>query len=245
MKIRDVMTAEVATVSPETTLRDVAQVLIERRISGLPVVTDDGTCIGVISEADLIVKEAGRPASRRRALDWIIGESLDPERQRRHAATTAREAMSSPVLTVDADRPLRDAADKMVASHVNRLPVVDSGRLVGIVTRADLVRAYLHMDEEIEKVIRDDVLRHTMWLDPSRFRIDVHEGHVRISGTVDRRSTATIVTKLVGLVDGVADVTSDLRWDLDDSKFEPTGSGEAEPGAASVASRERPRPNHR
>lgn len=245
MKIRDVMTDAVATVSPETTLHEVAQVLTDRRVSGLPVVTDDGMCVGVISEADLIVKQAGRQTSRRRPLDWILGESPDPEQQRRRAATTAREAMSSPVFTVEADRPLRDAADRMVASHVNRLPVVDNGRLVGIVTRADLVRAYLHMDEEIEHAIRDDLLDHTMWLDPSRFQINVSEGHVTIRGIVDRRSTATIVAKLIGLLDGVAEVTSDLTWELDDSKFEPATAGEREPGAASIASRERPRANHR
>lgn len=245
MKIRDVMTDAVATVSPEATLHEVAQVLTDRRVSGLPVVTDDGTCIGVISEADLVLKQAGQSTSRRRPLDWILGESPDPEQQRRRAATIAREAMSSPVVTVEADRPLRDAADRMVASHVNRLPVVDNGRLVGIVTRADLVRAYLHMDEEIEHAIRDDLLDHTMWLNPSRFQIKVREGHVTIRGTVDRRSTATIIAKLIGLLDGVAAVTSDLTWELDDSKFEPPMDGEREPGAASMASRERPRSSHR
>ncbi len=245
MKVRDVMTQKVESVSPETTLRDVAKRLTERHVSGLPVVTDDGTCIGVVSERDLIVKEAGRPESRPSPLDWILGESPDPERQRRRAAMTAREAMSSPVFSVEADRPLRDAADRMIASGVKRLPVLDAGRLVGIVTRSDLVRAYLHMDEEIEETIRGEVLRHTMWLDPSRFRIRVEEGHVTIRGNVDRRSTATIVTKLIGLVDGVADVTSDLTWDLDDSRLEPSTSDEREPGAASVASRERPRASHR
>lgn len=245
MKVRDVMTSSVVTVTPDTTLQEVARLLTERRVSGVPVVRPDGTCIGVISEADLIVKERGRPVGRRGPLDWLLGESVDPEVQRRRAATQAEDAMSSPVVTVEADRPLREAADLMIDRRVNRLPVVVEDRIVGIVTRADLVRAYLRLDAEIEQVIREEILRHTMWLDPALFTIDVREGIVDIRGRVDRRSTATILAKLIGLVDGVAVVHSALRWDLDDSKMEPSGSSEREPGAASVAARDHPRPMHR
>ena len=245
MKVRDVMTTNVVSVGPDTTLQEVARLLTERRVSGAPVVRPDGTCIGVISEADLIVKERSHPVSRRGPLDWLMGDSIDPDERRRRAATQAEDAMSSPVITVEADRPLRDAADLMIERRVNRLPVVVEDRIVGIVTRADLVRAYLRVDAEIEQVIRDDILRRTMWLDPALFQVAVEEGIVDIRGRVDRRSTATILTKLIGLVDGVVAVRGALRWDLDDSKLEPSGASEREPGAASVAARDHPRPMHR
>lgn len=245
MKVRDVMTAGVISVAPETSLRELARLLNEHQISGVPVVDGDGACVGVISEADLLAKQVGRPQSRHHPLDWILGERSDPEELRRRAATTAGQAMSAPVITIDADRPLREAAALMVDRRVNRLPVLSGGTLVGMITRADLVRAYLHLDDEIERVVRDDVLRHTMWLDPDEFEIEAHEGIVRIAGTVDRRSTAGIIERLIGLTDGVTAVRADFDWELDDTTFEPAADFEPEPGAASTISREHPRPMHR
>lgn len=243
MKIRDVMTADVITVGPETSLHEVARLLSERRISGLPVVDTQGRLIGVVSEADVLVKELGHPEPRH-PLEWLLGDRHEAEEMRRRAARTAREAMTSPAIGIQPDRPLRIAADLMVKHRINRLPVIDDGRLVGIVTRADLVRAYLHLDEEIARTIRDEILAHTMWLDPSAFGIEVHEGLVKISGTVDRRSTARILQKLIGLVDGVAGVESHLAWRLDDEDL-PASEGEREPGAASITARERPPAMHR
>lgn len=245
MKVRDVMTRSVISVPPETSLRDVARLLTDNLISGVPVVDESGAILGVLSETDLLVKQVSRPVSRRMPLEWIIGERHDPEELRRHAATTAGEAMTSPVVTIDAERPLREAASMMIDRSVNRLPVTSDGQLVGIVTRADLVRAYLRLDDEILHAVNEEVIRRTMWLDPGAFGIEVHEGVVRIDGTVDRRSTARILTKLIGLVDGVAHVESSLTWELDDTGLEPGGDLEHEPGAASTSSRERPQPMHR
>jgi len=245
MKVRDRMTHGVISVTPETRLRDIARLLSEHHISGVPVVDAEGTCIGVVSEADLLVKLLSRPQSRRLPLDWILGERHDPEELRRRAATTAGQAMSAPAVTIEADRPLREAAGLMVDRGVNRLPVLSGGALVGMITRADLVRAYLQLDDEIARTVRNDLLRRTMWLDPGDFEIGVREGVVRIAGTVDRRSTAGIVERLIGLVDGVTEVQAAVEWELDDTTFEPPIEGEREPGAASVISREQPQPLHR
>jgi len=235
------MTSEVVSVAPATRLKDLAQLLSERRISGVPVV-DEGTLIGVVSEADVLAKEVGRPLSRRMPLDWIFGERPSPWEQRRRAATTVAQAMTTPAITVDADRPLREAAALMVDRGVNRLPVIEAGRLVGIVTRADLVRAYLRRDEQILRTVRDDVIGHTMWLDPNELRVEVREGMVRLAGTVDRRSTATILEKIIRLVEGVDGVANDLTWEFDDRKVTPTE--DREPGAASLTARNRPRALH-
>lgn len=244
MKVRDVMTREVITVRPSLRLKEFARLLSERRISGVPVV-EEGAVVGVVSEADLLAKQLGRPVSWRSPLDWIFGQRPTPDELRRRSARTVQQAMSFPAITIDADRPLPEAAAVMVEHGINRLPVTDDGRLIGIVTRADFVRAYLRRDEEILHAIRDKVIRRTMWLDPDDLRVEVREGLVRISGTVDRRSTATILEKLIGVVDGVDGVESYLTWQFDDSAVEPSAESESEPGAASLVARERPRPLHR
>lgn len=244
MQVRDVMTADVLSVTRDTPLREVARLLHERSISGLPVV-EDGACIGVVSEADLLVKQAGRPVSDRMPFEWLFGDQPDPEGLRRRAAATAGEAMSAPPVTISPDRPLREAASTMVDRKVNRLPVVEDGKLVGILTRADLVEAYLRQDEEIVRSIREDVLRRTMWLDPDAFEVEVRDGRVRIEGKVDRRSTAGIIERIIGLTDGVVELQSEIRWDADDSTYEAPGRSERVPGAASLTARERPRPSHR
>jgi CBS domain-containing protein len=245
MKVRDVMTIGVVTAAPDTPLREVARLLHEHAISGIPVVGVDGAVAGVVSEGDLLAKHVARPVARRLPLDWFLGGQHDPEEMRRRAAVTAAEAMSSPAITIGPDRPLREAAATMVDRRVNRLPVIVEGKLVGIVTRADLVEAYLRQDEEIARSIREDLLRGTMWLDPDAFDVSVGEGAVRIEGTVDRRSTARIVERLIGLTDGVVALRSELRWEIDDSTFGPPTESERDPAAASVTARERPRPVHR
>jgi CBS domain-containing protein len=239
MNVRDVMTSEVTTVTPETRLRDLAQLLTERQISGAPVVDPDGSIVGVISEADLLAKQLSRPLSRRLPLEWILGERHDADELRRRAATVVGEAMSTPAVTIEADRPVREAATLMVDRNVNRLPVISDGQLVGIVTRSDMVRAYLRLDADILHAVREKVLRKTMWLDPGAFDLDVREGVVRIAGVVDRRTTAGIIERLIGITDGVNEVQGALEWDWDDTLVE-AAENEHEPGAASVAARERP-----
>lgn len=245
MKIRHVMTREVISVAPETPLRDVARLLGEHQISGVPVVDADGACIGVVSEADLLVKQLNRQQPTRLSLEWFLSAPPDLGELRRRTAITAAEAMTAPALTIEADRPLREAAALMVDRGVNRLPVVSGTALVGMVTRADLVRAYLGSDDEIARAVREDLLRHTMWLDPADFDVRVREGVVSIAGRVDRRSTAGIVGRLIGLIEGVAEVRDAMTWQLDDTTWEPPGEPEREPGAASIARRDQPQPTHR
>jgi CBS domain-containing protein len=109
----------------------------------------------------------------------------------------------------------------MTARGVNRLPVVDEGRLVGIVTRADLVRAYVRSDEELAGTIRDDVLLRILWLDPAQFTVRVVDGVASIGGRVERRSTAEMVERAVAMVPGIVDVEANLSWAMDDSRDEP------------------------
>jgi CBS domain-containing protein len=217
MEVRDVMSRGVISVRPETPLKDVARIMVERGISGVPVVDDEGAVLGVVSEADFVIKERGTEGIHRRLLARFIGDSERTELEfAKVVAEHAGSAMSTPAITIDADAPLREAAALMVDRSINRLPVVEEGRLVGIVSRADLVRAYLRGDPELEDAIRRDVLTKELWEDPSGVSVSVVDGVVHLAGTVDRRSTAALIVRHVARVAGVVAVESELGWRLDD-----------------------------
>jgi CBS-domain-containing membrane protein len=149
--------------------------------------------------------------------------------------------MSAPPIVIGPDAPAREAAALLTKHRINRLPVIDDGQLVGIVSRADLVSTYLVPDEELARRISEEVVRETMWIDPSTVSVEVREGIAHLRGTVDRRTTAAILERLVGQLEGVVGVESDLRWERDDRDIEPVGMVEREPTAASITARDRPR----
>lgn len=209
MKIQEIMSTEVETVSPETSLKRVAEILSSRGISGVPVVDDQKIVLGVVSEADILFKERG-PSTRAGILSWL----LDSYRWQGHLkleARTAREAMTSPAIVIDPQRPVADAAHVMLAKRVNRLPVVAGGKLVGIVTRADIVRAFARSDESIAAEIREYVEGRASWVRfPETIEVAVADGVVRLDGTVDRTADAELVGAFAAGVPGVVDVESTL-----------------------------------
>ena len=145
--------------SVRTPLKHVARLLVGHRIGGLPVVDEHDHVIGVVSEADFLVKEQDPDLLVRRPLARIFGESKATRAQiEKINAQTAGAAMTTPALTI-LPRRIAEAAAKMTTNCINRLPVVDeSGRLLGIVTRADLLRAFVRTDSELARTIREDVL---------------------------------------------------------------------------------------
>jgi len=216
------MTSPVVTVRLIAPLKEVAQLLVDNKISGLPVIDVDGTVLGVVSEADFLVKEGGPDAVRHRPLARFIGESRTSRSQlEKLHATRAADAMTAPAITIESSRPISEAARIMTDHGINRLPVVDADRLVGIVTRADLVRAYVRSDDELADTIREDVIRRMLWLDPGLFNVQVKHGIASISGHVDRRSTAAMVEEATAAVPGIIDVEPSIAWSLDDSKIGP------------------------
>lgn len=203
MRVADLMTTDVVTVGADTPLKDVAAMLASRGISGAPVVDADGRLLGVVSEADILAKER-RPAAQSR-FSHLLGhpEHDDPKAH----ARTAGEAMTAPAVTIDAARRVDAAASIMLDRGINRLPVVGrDGALVGIVTRADLVRAFVHEDAEIEREIRDEVLLHELWLDPTQFEVTVEQGEVTISGEIRHDDEADLMARRIRLVPGVVSV---------------------------------------
>ncbi len=222
--VRDVMTRSVLSVRPDTPLKEVAQLLIEHRISGLPVVDAAGKVVGVISEGDLLVKEQEPGAIRHRPLARLFGESAATRRLIAKAeASIAGDAMTSPPITIEPDALVGAAAAQMIERTVNRLPVAEQGKLVGIITRADVIRSFVQTDEALAEAIRDEVLRRSLWLDPNAFSVEVTNGMARISGKVERRSTAAMVGRMVEMLPGIVSAETDIDWTLDDRDIHAPG----------------------
>jgi CBS domain-containing protein len=222
--VRDVMTQTVLSVGPDAPLKDVARELIEHRISGLPVVDQSGKVVGVISEGDLLAKGQRRGSIHHRPLARLFGESAETRRLLAKAeASTAGEAMTTPAITIEASQPIDAAATLMIERQINRLPVTEGGKLIGIVTRSDVVGTFARSDETLADVIRHDVLLQALWLDPATFEVTVTNGAAAISGEVERRSTATVLEHMVGMVPGIVSVRVDVKWTLDDRDIEAPG----------------------
>ena len=224
MTVQNVMTTEVTTIRLDTPLKDVARLLVQRGISGLPVVDAEGKVLGVVSEADLLIKEQGVTALPRRRGARIRGESQTTRAGlAKVRATTAGQAMTMPAITIGPEASLPTAAAIMVDRGINRLPVVKDGVLVGIVSRADLVRAYVRSDDQIAEYIRYDLLLRHLLVNPVMFDLTVKDGLVRISGQAETRSIAEMIERLVATVPGVIAVEAQLTWIYDDARGEVPG----------------------
>jgi CBS domain-containing protein len=215
-RVREVMTTEVATVGEGAPFKQIVRVLAKHRVSALPVLDADGRVVGVVSEADLLHKEefpAAPPARGRRA------PRRPPAARAKAAAATAGELMTAPAVTVGAEATVAEAARLLERHGIKRLPVVDdAGRLVGIASRADLLRVFLRADEDIRREVLEDVLLHTMWVDPDEFTVEVRDGVVTLAGPLDFRSLIPIAVRLVHGVDGVVDVVDRLWSEVDDTR---------------------------
>src|SRR5215208_4850606 len=142
MNVSQIMSSEVTAVAPDTPLKEVASLLVERAISGVPVMDGD-ELLGVVSETDIVAKERG-PVPPASLIEKLIRGSGDTNLKLE--ARTAGDAMTSPAVTIDAWRSVAAAASLMGEHGVNRLPVLEDGHLVGIVTRNDIVRAFTRGD---------------------------------------------------------------------------------------------------
>jgi CBS domain-containing protein len=211
MRVREVMTRDVVTVTPETSLKEVARKLVDLRVSGMPVVGADGSVVGVISEADVLAKERREhedvgPIAR-------LLHRRDPSEKGKLAARTAGEAMTSPAITVDPSWTIPTVAQMMLEHAINRLPVVRAGRLVGIVTRADLVRAFARSDAEIAEEIREAVaVQEAMSFGVAPIEVRVEAGEATLRGTVPTRFDAEGLADVAGNVPGVVSVRSEIAW---------------------------------
>jgi CBS domain-containing protein len=204
MKVKEIMTRDVVTIGPEADLRDVARVLVDSDISGIPVCGARRELLGIISEGDIVLKEGGPTKSRRR-----FGRTDGSDRKA--DATKVGDAMTSPVVTISPYASVAEAARMMAELGIKRLPVMRNGALVGIVSRTDLVRAFVRSDEDIRREIREDVLVGTLWLEvPEVVGVDVDRGAVRLTGQLESSLDAELLPRLVARVPGVVSVESEL-----------------------------------
>jgi CBS domain-containing protein len=216
--VRDVMTHDVITVRTDTSFKEIARQLGENNISALPVLDDHGRLVGVVSEADLLHKEGRRGRARKSGPLALVG------RMRRAvvkaAGGTAGDIMTSPAVTIEPDATLAEAARFMARRGVKRLPVVTvAGQLIGIVSRADLVSAFLRTDVAISEEIEQLLTSHVLLTEDGAINVQVRDGVVTLTGELGRRSSAEIADRLTREVDSVVDVQTELTYRWDDSKL--------------------------
>ena len=215
--VSDLMTTPVVRVRRDTGFKEIAKLLAEYDITAVPVVDDDEHPMGVVSEADLLRKEAAQldPAGLLPVLH------ARPAARAKAEATTAEGLMSSPAVTARPQWTAVEAAQVMERHHVKRLPVVDEAdRLVGLISRADLLRVFLRGDSAIREEISGDVLVRTLGI-TGAVTVRVVDGRVSLKGTVERRSLVPVVVRLCQGVDGVVDVTAELHHRIDDTSNAP------------------------
>jgi CBS domain-containing protein len=201
-RVRDVMTSDVVTVGETAGYKDIIAVMRERRVSAVPVLDVAGRLAGVVSEADLLLKEAGTDALG----GYLISTGRRGE-QAKAAGVTAADLMTQPPVTIGPEESVVAAAKRMRGCRVKRLPVVDgSGALVGIVSRVDVLSVFGRPDSEIRDEVVKQIIGAEFGLDPRAFEVSVSSGIVTITGQADSHAVALQLADALRHVEGVVDV---------------------------------------
>jgi CBS domain-containing protein len=203
LRVRDVMTTSVVTVDRLTGYKEIASLLVEHKISGMPVLALGRRVVGVVSEGDLIAARSTRPGRG----GWL---RLGAGRGLQHLSLTAGELMTAPPVTIHPDATIAGAARVMSAHQVRRLPVVDgNGNLAGMVSRRDLIRIFLRPDAEIARQA-GQLLAEILPTDPDRIQVAVHAGVVTLTGRADQPDLVGVAERLTRDIDGVVDVINHI-----------------------------------
>ncbi|MBV9024950.1 MAG: CBS domain-containing protein [Streptomycetaceae bacterium] len=212
--VADLMTHMVVRVHRGTPFKEIAELLDEHGITAVPVVDAGDQPVGIVSEADLLRKKAGA----RDPSDRMGPMTQQPEGRAKYEATTAEGLMSSPAVCARPEWNVVEAARVMQERGVKRLPVVDEmGKLVGIVSRSDLMRVFLRRDNAIRDEIYEDVVARTMGESSSTVHVEVKNGQVTLSGSLARKSLIPILVRLCQSVDGVVHVEEHVAYERDDN----------------------------
>ena len=202
--VKDIMTADVVAVRADAPYRNMAAMFRMHRVSGFPVVDDDGRVVGVVSETDLLATDALDPAAGAHSgrLAWL------PRRKQAPAGgPTAADLMTRPAVTIGPDELARRAARLMYSHKLGRLPVVDrDGRLVGILSRADVLSVFTRPDQEIRREITQDVIMDGFFLDPALLTVTVKDGIVTLAGALGSGILGTNIVDQVQHLEGVVAV---------------------------------------
>jgi CBS-domain-containing membrane protein len=204
-RVRDVMTTDVVTADKSASYKQIARIMTEQKVNAVPVLTKDRQVAGIVSEADVLRKEE---RSFRR-LGTGLPRLTRRERQQAEARTVA-ELMTTPVVTIHPDAPVGAAARLMNGHRIRRLPVVDpAGKLIGIVSRRDLLSVFLRPDEEIAAEVHG-VLTGILMAEPDGVAVKVRDGVVTLSGAIPREDLIGVAERLTSSVDGVVAVNCKL-----------------------------------
>jgi CBS domain-containing protein len=209
--VREVMTTRVIWVKQDAPFKEIAAALREHRVSAFPVLDDQGKVIGVVSEADMLTKEA--LAGGYDGMPGMITGLLRHKEQEKARGVTAGDLMTRPAVTVGADDTVQDAARIMYKHKVKRLPAIDAaGHLIGIVSRTDVLSVFSRPDEDIRKEITGEVMLDGYLADPDSFTVTVKDGLVTLTGVPETRELGHEIVRRVRHVQGVVSVRDRLSY---------------------------------
>ncbi|WP_406382075.1 CBS domain-containing protein [Streptomyces sp. NBC_01618] len=219
--VAELMTRDVVRARRDLPFKEIVKLLAENDVTAVPVVDELDRPMGVVSEADLL----------RKSSDQADPSGLTPipyleawERAKAEGAR-AEELMSAPAVCARPEWTVVEAARLMEVQNVKRLPVVDeTDRLLGIVSRSDLLRIFLRRDDAVHEEITREVLQGTMGLAPSEVTVEVRQGQVVLGGSVEFKSLIPIIERLCRSVDGVVSVAEHITYRTDDTSSSRTGT---------------------
>ena len=221
MRVSEIMSNRPVTVSPRATISEAISRMLAGHISGLPVVDDEGHLVGIISEADFLRRsEIGTQKRPSRWLEWLIEPGRRADDYVRANGRVAREVMTENVVSVSADATLLEAVNIMEEHKVKRLPVVRSGKLVGMLTRADLIRALsgyvapiytdtITTDAEIKNSVVLEMRAQT-WSPVASVDVEVRDGIVTLRGVITDERERNALKVIAENADGVKGVKDEL-----------------------------------
>lgn len=221
-RVGDVMTRTVVSVRKDTPFKELVRIMHEHRVGGVPVLDAEDHLTGIVTEVDLLRAESGtrQTGPRSAFLEWFIHPARLAKIESRADGLRAADVMTKEVITLSPQTPVHDAIRTLLRAGVKRLPVVDTQwRVLGIVSRRDLLSPFLRTDEEIRREVYEEVIRGTMWIDPTTINVEVHHGVVTLRGQVERRSEKLIMAGLVRRVAGVVALREELTYDIDDREL--------------------------
>jgi CBS domain-containing protein len=217
MKAAEIMVTNVITVTPDHSVQEVAEILLERRISGVPVLNAAGELVGIVSEGDLMRRaDAGTGHRRSWWLRLLMGrEGLAQEFVREHARKVV-DIMTHHVITASPETPVSDLAELLERNAIKRVPIVDGRKVVGIVSRANLLQALAALRKQItlERPVGDAALRDLVlaqlksepWMRTSLVNVTAHDGTVDLWGIVDTPSEKNAMRVAAQITPGVRKV---------------------------------------
>lgn len=225
MHARDVMTSPAISASPQTTLPEIVQLMLEHRISGIPIIDNSQKLVGLVSEGDLVRrKEIGLEQKHSWWLSMFGNAAVLAEEFTKSHGVTAKDVMTNKVITAAEDTPLWKIAETLEKEKIKRVPVVRDGRVVGIVSRANLLQALtLQQNTKLDQPSREDnaireeflqLLKDESWAELSHVNVMVSDGVVHLWGSVRTEAQRQALSVAAKGIAGVRDVVNHAHLSL-------------------------------